>query len=277
MIPGKIITSLAKFQGIVSENNFRLPIRLQELLQAPLCFMRSFCFERIRMGPLSGQVLHHDCISVFFRDSQSSLRTLWSAVIKSPKFSARGTTASARLPQEALVILVLWQISQFRSFGKWEKTVFTQIRTSRRRRRLCVQTLCHPQDSPWILAALPLFRNGTGLPVLDPDSYFYLEVSEEHARSCLATLSLDTVEDVVGGEVDEHEEDVGWSISCLESVMDVEESKLEEELADKRGTTIGTKFSVLHCIRIPFFMRCGFWPLIHSYEYPCSSQSFPSD
>ena len=24
-------------------------------------------------------------------------------------------------------------------------------------------------------------------------------------------------------------------------------------------------------------MRCGFWPLIHSYEYPCSSQSFPGD
>ena len=42
-------------------------------------------------------------------------------------------------------------------------------------------------------------------------------------RSCLSTLSLDTVEDVMGGEVDELEEDVGWSISYLESVMDVEE------------------------------------------------------
>ena len=50
------------------------------------------------------------------------------------------------------------------------------------------------------------------------------------------------------GEVDELEEDVGWSISCLEGVMDVEEGKLEEELADKPGITIGTKFSVLHCI-----------------------------
>ena len=36
-------------------------------------------------------------------------------------------------------------------------------------------------------------------------------------------------------------------------------------------------FSVLHCIRMPFWMRCGFWPVIHSYGYPCSSQSFPSD
>ena len=48
------------------------------------------------------------------------------------------------------------------------------------------------------------------------------------------------------------------SISCLEGVIDVEEGKLEEELVDKPGTTIGTKFSVLHCIRIPFSMRCGF-------------------
>ena len=58
-------------------------------------------------------------------------------------------------------------------------------------------------------------------------------------------LSLDTVEDVMGGEVDEVEED-------LEGVMGVEEGKLEEELVDKPRTTISTKFSVLHGIRIPF-------------------------
>ena len=40
--------------------------------------------------------------------------------------------------------------------------------------------------------------------------------------------------------------------------MGVEVDKLEEELADKPGTTIGTKFSVLHCIRKPFSMRRGF-------------------
>ena len=45
----------------------------------------------------------------------------------------------------------------------------------------------------------------------------------------LPTLSHETVEDVMGGEVDELEEDLGSSISCLEGVMDVEESKLEEK------------------------------------------------
>ena len=58
-----------------------------------------------------------------FRDSHPSLRTLWSAVIKSPKISARGTTLPIRLLHGALVILVLWQISQFRSFGKWVWTL----------------------------------------------------------------------------------------------------------------------------------------------------------
>ena len=64
MIPGKIFTSLAKFQGIVSVNDLRLPIRLQELHQALLRFLRSFCFARIRLDPLGSQVLHHDCISM---------------------------------------------------------------------------------------------------------------------------------------------------------------------------------------------------------------------
>ena len=99
MIPWKIFTGFAKFQRIVSVNDFRLPIRLQELLQPPVCFLRSFCFARVRLQP--------------------SLRTLWSAVIKSPKFSARGTAPPMRLLYKALVILVLWQISQIRSFGMW--------------------------------------------------------------------------------------------------------------------------------------------------------------
>ena len=47
MIPGEIFTSFAEFQGIVSVNDFWIPCRLQELLQAPLCFLGSFRFARI--------------------------------------------------------------------------------------------------------------------------------------------------------------------------------------------------------------------------------------
>ena len=47
MIPREIFTSFAEFQGIVSVNDFWFPLGFQELLQAPLCFLKSFCFARI--------------------------------------------------------------------------------------------------------------------------------------------------------------------------------------------------------------------------------------
>ena len=47
--------------------------------------------------------------------------------------------------------------------------------------------------------------------------------------------------------------------SVLKVSIEVEGREPEKELVDKPGTTIRTKFSVSHCIRIPFFlMRCGF-------------------
>ena len=64
------------------------------------------------------------------------------------------------------------------------------------------------------------------------------------------------------GEEDEAEEDDEEWLSCLEGVFEVDEDPKDE--LDKPGTTIGTKFSVLHGILIPFLMRCGFWQLIHS-------------
>ena len=69
-------------------------------------------------------------------------------------------------------------------------------------------------------------------------------------RSSFSRVSL-SLDDVVGEE-DELEEDVKQCLSCLEGVMKVERWELEDELVDKPGTTIRTKFSVSHCIRIPF-------------------------
>ena len=68
MIPGKIFTGFAKFQEIVSVNDFRLPIELQELLQAPLCFLRSFFFTDMSGSigwPSPAPRLHiGDCIEI---------------------------------------------------------------------------------------------------------------------------------------------------------------------------------------------------------------------
>ena len=47
------------------------------------------------------------------------------------------------------------------------------------------------------------------------------------------------------------------SESCGKDAGDVCVVELEEPV-DKPGTTIGTSFSVLHCIRLPSSMSCGF-------------------
>ena len=133
MIPGKIFTGFAKFQGIVSVNDFRLPIRLQELLQAPLCFLRSFCFARIRLDPLGGQVLHHDCMSVIvsrFTTFTENFVICCNQITKN--FCTRydsANTSSARGPCDFGPLADL-AISVFQEVII--NTMFTQIRTSRR-------------------------------------------------------------------------------------------------------------------------------------------------
>ena len=133
MIPGKIFTSFAKFQGIVGVNDFRLPIRLQELLQAPLCFLWSFCFARIRLDSLGSQVLHHDCISMIvsrFTSFTDNLVICFNQITKI--FCTRydsANTSSARGPCDFGPLADL-AISVFREVSM--NTVFTQIHTSRR-------------------------------------------------------------------------------------------------------------------------------------------------
>ena len=54
------------------------------------------------------------------------------------------------------------------------------------------------------------------------------------------------------GEENELEEDAKQWLSCFEGVLEVDWKETEDELVGKSGTTIGTKFSVLQGIRIPF-------------------------
>ena len=46
--------------------------------------------------------------------------------------------------------------------------------------------------------------------------------------------------------------------SCDEDDGEASEGVVEEELADKPGTTNGTQFEKLQSILLPFLMRCGF-------------------
>ena len=64
--------------------------------------------------------------------------------------------------------------------------------------------------------------------------------------------------------------------SCVNDVGKVLAGELEEPVVNS-GTTIGTLFSALHWVILPFFKRCGFWPMVHPKEHLWSSQSLPSD
>ena len=113
----------------------RLPIRLQELLQAPLCFLRSFCFARIRLDPLGSQVLHHDCTSMIVSRFTTFTENfvVWCYQVTKIFCTRYGSTnaSSARGPCNFGPLAEL-AISVFREVSI--NTVFTQIRTSRKRR-----------------------------------------------------------------------------------------------------------------------------------------------
>ena len=158
MIPGKIFTSFAKFQRIVSVNDFWLPVRLQELLQAPLCFPRSFCFARIRLNPLGGQVLHHDCISMIVLRFTTFTENCMICCIKSIIiFCTRHGSANASSARSPCNVGPLTDLafSVFREVSI--NTVYTKPHFSKAqalkmvhgknwRVSLCVQELYHPRD-----------------------------------------------------------------------------------------------------------------------------------
>ena len=120
MIPGEIFTSFAEFQGIVSVNDFWVPIGFQELLQASLCFPEKFfVFARIRPGSIgwldpAPRLRIDDC----FETRNCRLGPCGLLLSSHRSWTARGTASPLRLLHGALVILVRLQISQFRSLGK---------------------------------------------------------------------------------------------------------------------------------------------------------------
>ena len=131
-----------------------------------------------------------------FRDSHPSLRTLWSAVIKSPNFSARRRASPVRFLHGALVVLVLWQISQFRSLGNEYKhcasliliplSLDVPIPSHQKCVRL-LALLCH-QD---FLRSPPTIQEhlANGRPNLDCHSCFFLSVSGGRERRRVRSVS----------------------------------------------------------------------------------------
>ena len=89
-----------------------------------------------------------------FRGSPSSLRNLWSAVIKRPNLLARGGGSPESFLQGAFVILVLLQTSQFRSWWKWVKVLCLlgatlEVLNLIHEKCLRMLPILHPRDYLW--------------------------------------------------------------------------------------------------------------------------------
>ena len=182
-----------------------------------------------------------------------------------------------------------------------------------------VKSLCwntfHPQDSLWTLVTIPVCRNDTGRPVRDRGFFFGFGflvglVNNGSPRSIRSTceldtstgwesiphrssrarvaLSFDTVENVMVGEVDELEEDVGWSRSCLEGVIYVEEWELDD-VGSPKSTSLLSTFHIgsILCFFPASFMSSTYtdknnpfsrWAKRHSqfgiFSHPCFNRTF---
>ena len=204
-----------------------------------------------------------------FRDSQVSLRTLWSAVIKSPNFQHEVR------PRQCVFCtgpLYFWSSGRSRNFGlsgnECEHCVYPNphfswmwalkiLHERNWRVSLRVQELHHPPKFLWILGATPGFQSlhdlnrqttGRSVPswvpfylVLDfwlawvttgftvPSSTFELDTGTGGKSISLCSFPL-SLDVAVVGEEDELEEDVERCLSCLEGVIEVEGWEPEEEL-----------------------------------------------
>ena len=198
-----------------------------------------------------------------FRDSQPSLRTLWSAVIKSPIFSARRTASPVRFLQGALVVLVLIAdvaVSVLREVSTNTVLARYHFSSCTRRTRGCVPVswnifihkILRKVFQPFWQITQRISRAFSLSPFLFVFFVFcrFMRRVSPYCYSCSHFLLM---------------RDAPWELLLPAVLMsgDVGVSELEERV-DEPGTTIGTLFSVPHFTRLPSLMSCGFWPLVHS-------------
>ena len=95
-------------------------------MQAPLCFLRSFCFVRIRLDPLGSQVLHLDCMEwngISWRslshNQEFTLKKNYTTTSQYGPLSARNEPQSHPLAGQAQACgRLIRTVSRFTSFTK---------------------------------------------------------------------------------------------------------------------------------------------------------------
>ena len=135
-----------------------------------------FCSARIRLDPLGGQVLHHDCISMIVSRFTSFTENLVICCYQVTKIfctrygsaiasSARGPCNFGPLTDLAISVFMVMSINTVLTPNPHFSWMWAlQILHEKNWRvSLYVQELFHPQVFLWILAANPGFQNSTAL------------------------------------------------------------------------------------------------------------------
>ena len=223
---------------------FSVSWRLQAFWHTFLHLVWRFCFlTRIRLNPLSSEILYHDCVPVILSWFTSFI--VWSAVIKSPNFSARSGASPVCLLQGAFVILVLKQTSQSRSFGEVSKhTVLSRSHSG----ELCADA-CNSVSFRFSLKSFNQSgrsANGSSESFLSLLFFLWFWISENGTSVPVASSSLrsDTeLEDEL--EAGSNSSLVAVAASFLKESCDSDaEDELLAGLVDNPCTTRGTKLSM---------------------------------
>ena len=195
-------------------------------------------FTRIRLNPLSSEILYHDCVPVILSWFTSFI--VWSAVIKSPNFSARSGASPVRLLQGAFVILVLKQTSQSRSFGEVSKnTVLSRYHSG----ELCADA----RNSVSFKFSLKSFKqsgrsaNGSSESFLSLLFFLWFWISENGTSVLVASSSLRSDTELEAGS---NSSLVALAASFLKESCDTDADELLAGLVDNPCTTRGTKLSM---------------------------------
>ena len=234
-------------------------------------FCKLLCVSWVWLSNLVSQQRIVDC----FRDSLSSLKTLWSALMKSPETFRSGhdciSTSSANIwivlknaylhcAYPNPVPLLLAAPLEFHEMT-WKCFDFHAVDFSK-----ALLKCFHQPNSIWIPTVNQTIYAIYFFVLLI--HHFFLGFDFCRSRSSPLVLPLLSC--------------TGFSVFllfpsntefCNENVGEVGEGVVEEELANKPGTIYGTWFDILQSILSPFLIRCGFSPLIRWYVHPWSSQS----
>ena len=117
MIPREIFTSFDEFQGIVSVNDFRIPVWLQGIFCKFIWFSwEDFGLARTRLDTFGAQVLHHYCKSMIVSRFTIVTENFVICFYQVSKiFSTKYGSAIASSAWSPLKFWFLSQVSQFRA------------------------------------------------------------------------------------------------------------------------------------------------------------------